>query len=219
MLLYYITDRSQFSGTERERRDRLLERIAEAARSGADFIQLREKDLSGRELQSLSQAAVETIRSSGAATRLLINSRTDVALAAGAEGVHLRSNDISPQEVRKIWRSAKTDGDPLIAVSCHNEQEIIAAQTSGANFVVFGPVFEKLALEKNTAPQNRPAGLEQLRSVCRLGISVLALGGVSIENAASCIQAGAAGIAGIRLFQRGDLANTVKLLRESSDMR
>ena len=107
-LLYYITDRSQFPGDELARRVALVNKIAEAASSGVDYIQLREKDLSARELQELGQEAVRVLQGTNTSsagqnltpTRLLINSRTDIALAAGADGVHLRSNDVSPAEAR-----------------------------------------------------------------------------------------------------------------------
>ena len=85
MLLYYITDRAQFAGGENQRRVQLLDRMAEAARCGIDLVQLREKDLPARDLESLAQSAVEIVRASGSSTRLLINSRTDVALAVGAQ--------------------------------------------------------------------------------------------------------------------------------------
>jgi thiamine-phosphate pyrophosphorylase len=215
LILYYITDRTQFPGAERERRERLLERISEAASSGVDFIQLREKDLSGRQLEFFGRTVVERVRSIGSTTRLLINSRVDVAISIGADGVHLRSSDISPREVRKIWRLAQGEADPVIGVSCHTRQEVTAAQENSANFIVFGPVFGKVMPDKTDAQETRTAGLERLRGASPLGISVLALGGVTLENAASCIQAGAAGIAGIRVFQEGDLVSTVKLLRRS----
>jgi len=217
LLLYYITDRTQFPGTEQERRERLLERIALAASCAIDFVQLREKDLPARELEALAHAAVEKVRASGSRTRLLINSRTDIALVAGADGLHLRSNDISPTNVRSIWQMAGNKIEPVIAVSCHAEPEVIAAQKHGADFVVFGPVFEKKDVLVPTPPnigEKCGTPLEQLRSVCQHGIAVLALGGVSLENVKLCIQAGAAGVAGIRLFQQGDLANTVKQLRD-----
>ena len=107
-LLYYITDRTQFPGDEHARRRALLAKIAEAARTGVDYIQLREKDLSARELEDLARESVGMIRQVGAEnralrTRLLINSRTEVALAADADGVHLRSEDVSPLTVRSIW--------------------------------------------------------------------------------------------------------------------
>ena len=220
MLLYYITDRTQFLGTESQRRERLLKKIAEAALAGIDYIQLREKDLSGRGLESLAKAAAQHIRESRSSTRLLINSRTDIALAAEADGVHLTSNDISPVDVKKIWREAYGSAQPVIAVSCHSEAEVIAAENASdrvmanvhvrppsADFVVFGPVFEK------RGDTGMPAGLNELRRVCTHRIPVLALGGVTSENAHLCLEAGAGGIAGIRLFQENDVAAVVTKLR------
>ncbi len=209
MLLNYITDRKQFPSSEPERRERLLVKIAEAARRGIDYIQLRERDLSGRELELLARAAMDRVRIPGSKTRLLINSRTDVALAVGAGGVHLRSNDISPEGVRKIWREATGGKDPVVAVSCHTEAEVIVAKGSGADFVVFGPVFEKAELA-----EIHVAGLQALHSACRHNIPVLALGGITLTNSHSCIEAGAAGIAGIRLFQENEIEEMVKTLRD-----
>ena len=203
LLLYYITDRGQLAGDERGRRQRLLEKISEAARSGVDYIQLREKDLSSRELEELASDAMGCI--AGTATKLLINSRADVALAVGAHGVHLRSRDISPEDVRKIWREAGGGAVPIVAVSCHRKQEVAAAKQSGADFVVFGPVFEKSG--------RAVVGLDELRAACRHGIPILALGGVTFENAGICIEAGAAGIAGIRLFHDNEVQNMIRSLR------
>ena len=208
MLLYYITDRAQFSGTEDQRRKHLLERIAEAARIGIDYVQLREKDLSAAELESLAKDALRLIRESRSSTRLLINSRTDVALAAGADGVHLRSSDISPGNVRSIWKMAGENDAPMVAVSCHSEPEIILAENAGADFVVFGPVFEK------RGPSPTPQGIDGLRQACRHHVPVFALGGVTKENARACMEAGARGIAGIRLFQEGKMHATVAALRK-----
>jgi thiamine-phosphate pyrophosphorylase len=208
VLLYYITDRMQFPGDERRRRECLLERIEEAARNGVDFIQLREKDLCARELVELAQSAVELIRVSETKARLLINSRTDIAVAVGVDGVHLRANDISPEKVRNVWREANGRNDPIIAVSCHTEADVIAAQQSGADFVAFGPIFEK---KGSSDPQ--VATLELLRSVCRHRIPIFALGGVTTENARSAVAAGAKGVAGIRLFQKSDMKATVANLR------
>jgi thiamine-phosphate pyrophosphorylase len=222
--LYYITDRTAFPGDESSRRRHLLEKIGEAVRAGLDYIQLREKDLSTRDLEFLAREAVNAIREiqpsitkRQPATALLINSRTDVALAAQADGVHLRSDDISPQEVRTIWQSsikecgrgrlarANSPPAPPIAVSCHSPAEVIGATASNATFAVFGPVFEK--------KDSPPAGLELLRKACLANIPVLALGGITLENAGSCLAAGAAGIAAIRLFQDNDVAAVVKQLR------
>jgi len=216
LLLYYITDRTQSPGTEQERRERLLDRIALAASCEIDFVQLREKDLPARELEAFAHVAVGKTRASGGRTRLLINSRTDIALATGADGVHLRSADISPSDVRSIWRMAGSKIEPVIAVSCHTEPEVVAAKKHGADFVVFGPVFEKKDAIVPTIPnigEQWDTPLRKLRSACQHGIPVLALGGVTLENAKLCIQAGAAGVSGIRLFQQGDLTKAVKKLR------
>ena len=206
MLLYSITDRKQFHGSESEQREQLLAKIAEAVRAGVDYIQLREKDLSSRELEDLALAAVEIVRENGSKSRLLINSRTDVALAVRADGVHLRSNDISPGDVRRIWRGAGLTTEPVVAISCHSETEVMAAKAAGADFVVFGPVFGK-----GDTPGRGIAGLS---AACAHGIPVLALGGVNAENARSCLEAGAAGIAGIRLFQGSKRCGIVTRLRD-----
>jgi thiamine-phosphate pyrophosphorylase len=208
LLLYYITDRTQFPGGERERRERVLAKITEAARCGVDYIQLREKDLPSRDLELLAREAMERIRTAGSKTALLINSRSDVALAVGANGVHLSSKDISPNEVREIWRTAKGAAEPVVAVSCHAAAEVMAAEKASADFVVFGPVFGK-----NDIPETRATSLDLLRSVCRSKIPVFALGGVTAENAALCVDAGAKGVAGVRLFQGNDVATVVEKLR------
>jgi thiamine-phosphate pyrophosphorylase len=227
-LLYYITDRTAFPGDESSRRRRLVEKIGEAARAGVDYIQLREKDLSTRDLELLAKEAVSAIRREQPssdnlplATALLINSRTDVAIAVEADGVHLRSDDVSSEDVRAAWTKcgAGTPFDelragsarqnparaPIVAVSCHPPAEVVEAAAWGATFAVFGPVFEK--------KDSEPVGLQLLREACLANIPVLALGGITLENASSCLAAGAAGIAAIRLFQNNDIARVVKQLR------
>jgi len=223
-LLYYITDRSQFGGDEPTLRRALLAKIAEATRAGIDYIQLREKDLDTKELEVLAREAVTAVRNSAIlkastseiGTRILINSRTDVALAAGADGVHLRADDISPDEVRLVLKGSTIVAKHfLVAESCHSIQDVRRAEAA-ANFAVFGPVFEKKngeKSEKTSTPANRPVGIDALREACRATIPVLALGGVTIENAASCLEAGAAGVAGIRLFQDNKIEDVVRALR------
>ena len=218
LLLCYITDRSAFGADEPTRRRRLLDKIAEATHAGVDYIQLREKDLSTRELEYLAREAVGLMNELRAETQelqtaLLINSRTDVARAVGAAGVHLRSNDISPMEVKQIWTSfvGLSRREPLIGVSCHSPAEVAHAEAQGATFAVFAPVFEK-----KDAPGTKPTGLVQLREACKAKIPVLALGGVTLENAKSCLDAGAGGIAGIRLFQDNHVAAIVERLRQLS---
>jgi thiamine-phosphate pyrophosphorylase len=240
-LLYYISDRAAFLGDERSRRIHLLDKIEEAACCGVDFIQLREKDLPIRELELLAREAVRIIRDTSRLrtekrepktprkTALLINSRTDVALVTAANGVHLPAGDISPGEVRKAWdrragggkvRNSREDlcgadspfetplQEPLIVASCHSVEEVVQAAADHADFAVFAPVFEK-----KDVPGVTPTGLETLRRACRANIPVLALGGVTLRNAKLCIEAGASGIAGIRLFQENDIATVVHQLR------
>jgi thiamine-phosphate pyrophosphorylase len=229
-ILCYITDRKAFAGDESARRGRLLEKIREAARTAVAYIQLREKDLSARDLESLAQEAIAIIRDESRfrtdksdlrnrdldpATIFLINSRTDVALAVNADGVQLRSDDVFPSNLRKIWSyGAGTPArqshrsEPIIGVSCHSPADAARAGTNGATFAVFGPVFEK-----KEAPGSVPAGLETLRDACRADIPVLALGGITLNNVRSCLEAGAAGIAAIRLFQENEVAEVVRILR------
>ena len=213
-LLYYITDRSQFCGDERARRASLLAKVAEAARAGVEYIQLREKDLSIRELETLARQVVERVRENSTSTRLLINSRTDVALAAGADGVHLRVEDVAPHEVRLMMEICghrpcpSTTDHFLVAASCHSQEEVIRAESEAVDFAVFAPVFGK-----SNAPGVQPTGIDALREACRAKIRVFALGGVTLENAAACLKAGAAGVAGIRLFQENKIEEVVHALR------
>lgn len=225
-LFYYITDRTAFPGDEPTRCRRLLDKIDEAATQGVHFVQLREKDLPIRDLESLAREAVRVIQklrteNRELGTALLINSRTDVALATSAAGVHLPANDVSPQEVRTAWRcgagalareTSPQNPHPPIAVACHSPQEVAQAAADGATFAVLAPVFEK----RNT-PGTNPQGLDALRQACQEKIPVLALGGVTLHNAESCLEAGASGIAAIRLFQENDIATIVRKLRNQQN--
>ena len=216
-LLYYITDRKQFPGGESSRRAQLLDKIAEAGCCGIDYVQLREKDLSSRELEQLARDVLDRIRENSPiprSTRLLINSRCDIALAVGADGVHLRSDDVSVEDARQIVESSDSRNlkpesqNWIIGVSCHAEEEVARAAAAHANFAVFAPVFEKKAL-----PETTPTGLARLRHACEHDIPVLALGGITVQNAVSCVGAGAAGIAAIRLFQENNIAEVVRQVR------
>jgi len=210
VLLYYITDRTQFPGDEHTRQGALLEKIAEATRCGVDLIQLREKDLPIRDLEVLTHAALRIVRPPGIegrklTTRLLLNSRTDVAVACGADGVHLRSDDISPLEVQKIWAQAGNSSRVLVSVSCHSARAVAHAASEGADFAVLAPIFEK-----KDAPEASPASLSGLAKACRHKIPVVALGGITLKNARACRDAGAAGVAAIRLFQENHIADVVR---------
>jgi thiamine-phosphate pyrophosphorylase len=210
LLLYYITDRKQFPGTALEQEQQLLQKIAECARAGVDFIQLREKDLGARELERLATKAIAAIPV-GSATRLLINTRTDVALAAEAHGVHLPAGDLPASEVRPILTRSGIPS-PVIGVSVHSPVETAQAEAHGADFAVFAPVFEKNG-------QFNPQGLQDLRLACRrpridgTPMPVLALGGITLENSQQALVAGAAGIAAIRLFQQSSVERIVGRLR------
>ncbi len=227
MLLYYITDRKQFPGASVERRAQLLDRIAQAAEAGVDWIQLREKDLVARALAQLAEEALRRIEPHRDRTRLLLNSRVDIALAVGAGGVHLASDDLAASQARMIAGKAGASQletrNFLIGVSCHAASEVQLAAGHGADFAVLAPIFEKiLAAPAMTSAAQEAGGGFRLPGIgcdaiieAKRGASmpILALGGVNLSNAASCLAAGAAGVAAIRLFQQGDLAETVRRLR------
>jgi thiamine-phosphate pyrophosphorylase len=178
----YITD-SQTLATES-----LLDAISRNLAAGIEWIQIREKDLSARALFELVAAALKLPNPHG--SKIIVNTRADVAMAAGASGVHLPSG--SPPA--RLWRRPGF----LVGVSCHSVEEVRDAETDGADYVVFGPVFPPLSKSAGLEPR----GLEGLaRAATAVRIPVLALGGVTRENSAACISAGAAGIAGITIFQ------------------
>jgi thiamine-phosphate pyrophosphorylase len=193
----YITDR-------RALKCALPRQIARALAAGVNLIQIREKDLSSRELYELSQSALSI--ENPARTRILLNERIDVARAAGAAGVHLPSNSLAPSRIRSI-----TSPGFLVGVSCHSFDQVRRAESEGADYIVFGPVFPTSSKMKFGPPQGLPALEEAARAV---KIPVLALGGITLRNAGRCLDRGAAGIAGISLFQQSaDLSADVAALR------
>ena len=176
MLRYYVTNRHEGDVIAHARR---------AISNRVDMIQVREKDLSARELLEL----VCRIRdlAAGSETKVLVNDRLDVALAAGIDGVHLPANGLPPNLVRPMVR--------IMGVSTHSIEEALAAQQAGADFIVFGPVFD--------TPGKQVVGLDALREVvANVKVPVLGIGGIQAANLHSVMQAGAAGIAAIRLFQK-----------------
>ena len=216
--LYYITDRRQLAPADPQSDERLETRILRAARAGVDYIQLREKDLSSRTLEELAYEAMAAIeeahRDANSRTRLLINGRVDIAIACGAAGVHLPSeNAMSPDDARVAFDKAGVRS-PVIAVSCHSADDVARAASRGADFAVFGPVFGKGPDAVHERVES--AGIDALRRACAasLGMPVFALGAVTVQNAAECLRAGARGIAGIRLFQQDDVATTIEELRQ-----
>jgi thiamine-phosphate pyrophosphorylase len=181
MKQYYITDRKTAGGFRQ-----LLDIIRDQMYLGIDMIQIREKDLTARQLFEFTLAVLEVRdgeKRKAAAPKILVNTRFDVAMAARADGVHLPAD-----AAREILPGL------LIGRSCHTLEEIKLAQ---ADFVTFGPIFA-------TPGKGEPVGLEMLHLACKAGKPVFALGGVNWENAQACIQAGAEGIAGIRMFQAPD---------------
>jgi thiamine-phosphate pyrophosphorylase len=175
VLRYYVTDRARADVFSAARR---------AIDAGVDMIQVREKDMDGGPLLRLVCQIVAAAK--GTRTRILVNDRLDVALAAGADGVHLPANGLRVALVR-----SRID---LVGISTHTLDEVQRAEADGADFAVFGPIFE--------TPGKTAVGLERLSEVTRgTGLPVYGIGGVTMKNATDVIAAGATGIAGIRLFQ------------------
>ena len=171
----------------------ILNQVSAAVAAGVELIQIREKKLTTRVLVELVGAAAELTR--GTNTRLLVNDRADVAAGAGADGVHLTTHSLDAATIRQTF------GDKLlIGVSTHVLSEGRVARDQGGDFIVFGPVFET----ESKAGFGSPVGLQKLSEVVHdlREFPVLALGGISLQNAADCLMAGAAGIAGISIFDR-----------------
>jgi thiamine-phosphate pyrophosphorylase len=191
--LCYITDRRALEPRH------LLPAIFEAIEGGIDMIQIREKDAGARQLLSWTEAAVGRARSSarGAATRVMVNDRLDVALAADAGGVHVGGTSMPVAQVRTAF-PATAGGAFWIGVSCHSPGDVMAAESAGADYTFLGPIFE-------TASKLRyglPLGLDALREAARqTHIPLLALGGITLDRVGPCLEAGATGIAGISIFQ------------------
>jgi thiamine-phosphate pyrophosphorylase len=169
-----------------------------------DLVQIREKNLTASVLYQLASSAAGITK--GSATKLLINDRSDIAAAAGADGVHLTTSSLPTAVVRQTF------GDGfLIGVSTHSLEEARLARQDGADFAVFGPVYE--TYKKEFA---EPPGLTGLARVCSelSPFPILALGGVMIGNVAECIRAGARGVAAIRMLQQpAPLADVAEEIR------
>ena len=198
--LYYITDRTQIKSRT------LDERITEAIGAGVDWVQIREKDLPTRSLLALAKSAAERARRQGH-TQVMVNDRLDVALAAKAHGVHLGTRSMPVELVQRLAPRAF-----VVGVSCHSLEESLGAQTAGADYILLGPIFAT----PSKLHYGPPLGLDKLREVTsQLTVPVFALGGITLDRAVLCLQNGAAGIAGIRIFQDSDSVD--ELVRELRD--
>jgi thiamine-phosphate pyrophosphorylase len=184
--LCYITDRRALEP------EPLLPRVLAAVRAGVDVVQIREKDLATRPLLALVISAAEESRKLDT-TKVVVNERLDVALAAGAVGVHLGTHSLPAGVVRSIVPAGF-----LVGVSCHSLGEALAAAEAGADYILFGPIFET----PSKLSYGPPLGIENLRRVeSQVRVPILALGGITVERIRPSLDAGATGIAGIRIFQ------------------
>ncbi len=189
-LYYYITDRHQLPS---DTIPALEAAIARAVGWGVDFVQLREKDLSDRELLRLTQYAVKLSR--GRDCRILVNGRLDIAVAGGAHGVHLPATGLAASDLVPCLPPHF-----IVGVSTHSLLEARHAASDGADYIVVGPVFPT----PSKLPYGRPMGCSRFRKICTLvSLPVFALGGIRWNNVQSVIDAGAIGVAGITLFQQG----------------
>jgi thiamine-phosphate pyrophosphorylase len=191
-----------------------LLRIETAAAAGVDWIQIREKDLSGRNCGLFTREALQRAAKSPAskAARILVNDRLDVALSEGAGGVHLGENSLPLPEAKRLVKAQALSQDFLTGVSCHSLEAARSAARGGADYLFFGRIFATPSKAAFGAPQ----GLQRLAEVCRaVSVPVLAIGGITLANASSCLAAGASGIAAIRLFQDArDITSLVHALRQ-----
>lgn len=207
---YLITSGQTTSTTTSNSKEfeNILQLIEAAVAARIDLIQVREKDLTTRVLYQLVRRGAELTRNS--ATKLLVNDRADVASSSGADGVHLTARSLPTSVVRQAFGN-----DLLIGVSTHSLDEVRAARDARADFVVLGPVFQTPSKEK----YGSPLGLERLKQVC-LELNpfpVLAIGGVTENNFADCLRAGAQGVAAIRMFAHPQrLSAIVRRIREDS---
>jgi thiamine-phosphate pyrophosphorylase len=175
MIRCYVTDR---------RHGDLLSHVNAAIRNGVEMIQVREKDLEAQPLYELVCKVRDA--AAGTSTKILVNDRLDIALAAKIDGVHLPGNGLPAARVRPLVR--------VMGCSTHTRDEALQAERDGADFVIFGPVFQ--------TPGKTPVGIDALREVATaVHLPVLAIGGITLENSKEVLKAGAAGIAAIRLFQ------------------
>ncbi len=215
MLRYAITEGARGAAGPHARRQALLDAAQRWITDGINYVQLRERDLPAGELLALATEILQIFHTvtpaQQARPRLLINARADVAVAARADGVHLtgRSGELTPAQVRALF-TARGLPTPLVSVACHGLADVQRAtgqrdRAGRVDLLLFSPVFEKRVIcAADPAGQLVAAGvgLDALRQACKVAAPtpVLALGGVTTNNVAACLGAGAAGVAAIRLF-------------------
>jgi thiamine-phosphate pyrophosphorylase len=212
-ILYLITRGATAEATTSASKEfhGVLDQVSAAVAAGVQLIQLREKKLTARVLFDLTARAAEITR--GTLTRLLVNDRADIAAGAGVDGVHLTTRSLEAKIVRRTFGD-----DFLIGASTHSLAEATSARDCGADFVVFGPIFPTPSKEE----YGPPLGVDCLAGVAAelAPFPVLALGGISIDNARECLRAGASGIAGISLFGAPEkLGRTCAEIRELSQIQ
>jgi thiamine-phosphate pyrophosphorylase len=218
-LLCYVTDRRALRIADHaESLAALTQQIEKIAAAGVEWVQIREKDLPAKEIASLARQALDIAAKlparRSAALRVVVNDRLDVAIAARVSGVHLGERSLPVAEAKRLIESAVrqqvVDRSFLIGASCHSIETAQAAQRDGAHYIFFGPIFATPSKAAFGAAQ----GITRLAEVCQaVAIPVIAIGGITTDNANSCMQVGAAGLAAIRLFQDAiDPVLTVRLL-------
>lgn len=206
MQRHAITDRNRFPGDETARRKAMLDAAVHSAsdgrNDGADFIHLREKDLTAAELEALAAELTTRVRAATAMARVVVNGRPDIAIAAGADGVHLPSAGALPiREIRELFYSISRP-EMVIGISCHDAASVSQAAVQEPDFIFFGPVYEKHFTVGGPSPTVPVTGLAALTEAAQIAgeIPVIAIGGVTRATEWDCIRAGAGGIASIRMF-------------------
>ena len=214
-ILCYVTDRRTLAASEGGANAELSRKIFDAIAADVDWVQVREKDMAAGELLTLAQGAVRAgdgERVPRARKKIIVNDRLDVAIAASGAGVHLGRESVPVSDVVQWCRQGNAPREFMVGVSCHSVTEARDAESAGASYVIFGPIFD--------TPSKRafgePVGIAQLALACAaLKIPVLAIGGIDVRNARECLRAGAAGIAAIRMFQDSRNADELKNRIES----
>jgi thiamine-phosphate pyrophosphorylase len=222
-ILCYVTDRHSLAiDSAIDSRAALGRKMEALISAGIHWIQIREKDLTAREISALTNDALRFSRAHTkvdhqatrlfVTTRIMVNDRLDIALATSADGVHLGEKSLSAKDAKLLTHQHSSGPALYVGVSCHSIPAVQAAAADGADYALFGPVFAT----PSKAAFGSPQGIDRLAEACRsVPIPVIAIGGINMGNAAACLAARASGIAGIRLFQDAtDPTATIEALRQ-----